>query len=64
MRFQEIQKTAKGMGISSYRMKKTDLIREIQSAENNIECYGTERVDSCQEETCLWKRDCLTLNNK
>jgi hypothetical protein len=44
-------------------MKKLDLIRAIQKAENNIDCYGTQRVTSCREETCLWRSDCLALNN-
>jgi hypothetical protein len=55
---------AKGMGIKKYNnMKKIDLIRAIQKAENNIDCYGTQRVDSCQEETCAWRSDCLALNS-
>jgi hypothetical protein len=64
MRFQDIQKMAKGMDINTYRMKKTDMIRAIQREENNIECYGTDRVDICEEEVCLWRDDCLTLHNK
>ena len=64
MKFQEIRNMAKGMGINKYNnMKKVDLIRAIQKAENNINCYGTQRVDSCQEETCLWRRDCLAFNH-
>lgn len=63
MRFHDIQKMAKGMDINTYRMKKTDIIRAIQRAENNIECYGTERIGSCPEEACLWKSDCLSLND-
>jgi hypothetical protein len=65
MKFQEIRNMAKGMGINKYNnMKKIDLIRAIQKAENNIDCYGTQRVDSCQEETCLWRSDCLALNDE
>ena len=64
MKFQEIRNMAKGMGIKKYNnMKKIDLIRAIQEAENNIACYGTQRVDSCQEETCAWRSDCLALNS-
>ena len=63
MRFQEIRKVAKGMDINTYRMKKTDIIRVIQKTEGNIDCYGTARVESCQEQMCLWKNDCLSLNN-
>ena len=64
MRLEEIRGIAKEMGIGTYRMKKSDIVRTIQRQENNIECYGTERVDVCQEEACLWRSDCLTLNNK
>ena len=64
MRFQDIQKMAKDMGIYTYRMKKTDIIQAIQREEKNIECFGTKRVDICQEEACSWRSDCLTLNRK
>jgi hypothetical protein len=63
MKFQEIQKIAKGMGIKTYRMKKVDLVRTIQRQEENIDCYGTQRVENCQEPACLWRGDCRTLNN-
>jgi hypothetical protein len=64
MKFQEIRDMAKGMGIKKYNsMKKGDLIRAIQKAENNMACFGTRRVDHCQEETCLWRTDCLALNS-
>ena len=64
MRFQEIRSVAKGLGIGTYRMKKTDMIRAIQREEDNNECYGTDRVDICEEEACLWRGDCLALNNR
>ena len=63
MKFQEIQKMAKGMGIKAHRMKKVDLIRTIQRQEDNIDCYATVRVEHCQEPTCLWRSDCVTTNN-
>ena len=63
MRFQDLRKMANDMDINTYKMKKVDIIHAIQTAENNIDCYGTERVDSCQEQACLWKNDCLSLNN-
>jgi len=62
MRFQEIQKMAKGVGIKTYRMKKAEMIRAIQDAENNIPCYGTERISNCGEVQCLWRNDCLAFN--
>ena len=64
MNFNEIRTMAKGMGINTYRMKKTEMIQNIQRAENNIDCYGTEMAQNCHEEACLWRSDCLALNNK
>jgi hypothetical protein len=43
-------------------MKKTDMIRTIQREEHNFDCYATERVHHCEEPTCLWRRDCLSMN--
>jgi hypothetical protein len=64
MKFNEIQKMAKRMGVNTFKMKKTDMILAVQRAENNIECYGTRRVEYCQEFACLWREDCLSLNVK
>lgn len=60
----KIRTMAKSMGINTYRMKKTDIIRAIQRKENNIDCYGTPRVEYCHESTCLWRDDCLSQNQK
>ena len=64
MRFQEIQKMATTMGIPAYRVKKTELIRAIQRTEGNIECYGTDRLDHCDEQECLWRMDCKARHNR
>ncbi len=63
MNFNEIRKMAKGMGINTYRIKKIDMIRAIQRAEENIGCYGTETVENCHEDGCLWRNDCFSLNH-
>ncbi len=64
MDFNAIRKMANTMNINTYRMKKVDIIRAIQREENNIECYGTERANNCNELTCLWRDDCLSVNHK
>jgi hypothetical protein len=58
MHFNEIKKMAKVMGINTRGMKKIEVIRSIQRAENNIDCYGTDRVKTCNEDVCLWRTDC------
>ena len=62
MEFNEIRKMAKTMGINTYRMKKANLIRAIQRAENNAECYGTEWVEKCHQDVCSWRENCMCLN--
>ena len=64
MNFNEIRKMAKAMDINTYRLKKSDIIRAIQRAENNIECFGTQRVGYCDEDTCLWRQNCILLKDK
>ena len=62
MRFQEVQKMAKSLGVNPYRKKKIELIQAIQGAEDNVPCFGTARINDCGEQQCLWKDDCLKVN--
>jgi hypothetical protein len=61
-KYNEIQKMAKNIGINTFQMKKKDMILAIQRAENNIECFATARVEYCQELKCLWRDDCISMN--
>lgn len=63
MKIQKIQVMAKKMGINTFRMKKTDIVRAIQRVENNMDCFCTPRVEYCGELLCLWREDCLSLTN-
>ena len=63
MNYTEIRKMAADMGIKTHRMKKHDLIHSIQRKENNLACFGTPRVDYCDEEICLWRDDCISTND-
>jgi hypothetical protein len=62
MNFNELRQMAKRMGINTHRVKKPDIIHSIQRAENNIECFNTQRVEYCCEHVCLWRNDCVRLN--
>ena len=62
MKINDARKIAKGMDINTYRMKKEGIIRAIQQAENNMACFGTERVTYCNEDKCLWRDDYLSTN--
>jgi len=40
-------------------MKKENIIRAIQRAEGNFECFGTAVSGNCDQMNCLWREDCL-----
>jgi hypothetical protein len=54
----EIQVIAKEMGLKASKIKKADLVRMIQKAENNNPCFQTGAANSCGQENCLWLSDC------
>lgn len=58
MKMEEIKEVAKNLGIKPGKMKKVELIREIQKAEGNESCYNSGKVDSCGQESCAWRVDC------
>jgi len=64
MHINVIRKFAKQMNVNTFRMNKTDMIRSVQRAENTFDCFATERVESCNEHACLWREDCISVNNK
>ncbi|MDI6780832.1 MAG: SAP domain-containing protein [bacterium] len=59
MKLDEIKGKAKGLGIVCGKMKKEDIIREIQVSEGNFDCFGTAVNNECDQETCCWREDCL-----
>ncbi len=59
MLVKEIKEIAKKNGVDAGKLKKLDLIREIQSAEGNNACFKSETSQSCEETGCLWFIDCV-----
>ena len=59
MKNKEIQKIAERLGIVPAGLAKDDLIRAIQRAEGNFDCYGSAAEGYCDQEGCLWRGDCL-----
>lgn len=54
----ELKEIAKQHNIKAGKMKKADLIRAIQSAEGNEQCFDTGKSAQCGQEECLWRDDC------
>ncbi len=58
MKMQEVRAKAKAMGINSFGKSKVELIREIQRAEGNFDCYG-RAGESCDQNDCCFRESCL-----
>ena len=58
MKMQEVREIAKKMGIKTANMKKADIIKAIQLAEGNIDCYDSGKSAECGQDNCLWREDC------
>lgn len=59
MEIGEIRKLAVRLGIEPAGMEKADLVRAIQRAEGLDECFGLASAEECDEESCVWREDCL-----
>ncbi|MCK4291597.1 MAG: SAP domain-containing protein [Planctomycetes bacterium] len=60
MNMPEIKAKARDLGITPGKMKKTELIRSIQSAEGCTPCYGTSN-GQCPYTDCCFIKDCLRI---
>ena len=54
----ELKVMAKDLGVGTSKLQKPELIKAIQLAEENFDCFGTA-VDYCDQVDCLFRRDCL-----
>ena len=59
MELQEIREIARTLGVRSKGMQKAELVRAIQRAEGNFDCFGTAVEDECDQESCMWREDCF-----
>jgi hypothetical protein len=58
MKVERVRTIATQRGIKAGKMKKSDLIRSIQKAEGNEECFDADKSRQCGQEECLWREDC------
>jgi len=61
MKMDEVKAKAKALGIKTRAIKKMDIIRQIQRAQGNFDCFGTAK-DYCDQWNCCFREDCLSLN--
>lgn len=58
MKLDEVREIAKQHHIKTGKMKKAELIRAIQEAEGNEQCFDSGNAATCGQEGCLWRKDC------
>ena len=56
----EVKAKARSLGIDPGKMKKTELIHTIQTAEGYTACFGRSN-GQCSETNCCFRVDCLKL---
>lgn len=59
MKVTEVKEIAKQLGVKVSRQTKTDLIKQIQLAEGNFDCYATTANGFCDQDSCAWRPDCF-----
>lgn len=58
MKMQEIKEIAKKKSVKAGKMSKAELIKAIQGAEGNNDCFAGNNVSGCDQLNCLWREDC------
>lgn len=60
MKMEDVRRKFKAIGLNSTpRMKKSEMIKAIQTAEGNKQCFGTD-AESCCQVNCCWRDDCMS----
>jgi len=59
MTIKQVKEIAKSIGMKVGNMKKENIIRGIQRAEGNFDCFGTAISGECDQFNCSWREDCL-----
>ena len=59
MKLDEVRSIARSHGIQPKHLSKSELIKTIQAEEGNFDCYGSAHNGECDQEGCLWRKDCL-----
>ncbi|MFH0810048.1 MAG: SAP domain-containing protein [Pseudomonadota bacterium] len=63
MKMSEIMAKAKDLNIKSFGLKRDELIRGIQRAEGNFDCFGSAS-DYCDQDECTFRVLCLDGDQK
>jgi hypothetical protein len=59
MTVEQLRAIAKELGVKPSNLRKSELIKSIQRAEGNFDCFGTAE-DYCDQTSCLFLHECLS----
>lgn len=58
MKLEEIKTIVQRYSIKAGKMKKSELVRAIQRAEGNEQCFEAGKFASCGQISCSWRNIC------
>jgi hypothetical protein len=59
MKIQDVRARAKALGLKkTFGLSKTELIRRVQKAEGNFDCFGSAK-EYCDQFRCCFREDCF-----
>jgi hypothetical protein len=64
MNMQEIRGKARELGVKTSRLNKSSLIKSIQLAEGNFDCFASAIDNECDQFDCIWRDDCFAAAKK
>lgn len=62
MKLNSLRLSARAHGINPAKLPKVELIKQIQRAEGNFDCYASATTGHCDQSDCAWRDDCLSAS--
>lgn len=59
MKLNQIRAIASAHNINPAKIVKNKLIKMIQIAEGNFDCFASASKGECDQKDCLWRKDCF-----
>ncbi len=64
MKIDQVRVVAKSLGLHPGKHSKADLIKSIQLAEGNFDCFASAASGECNQMNCSWREDCFDAARK
>jgi hypothetical protein len=64
MKLDQVRVVAKSLGIHPGKLPKAELIKSIQLAEGNFDCFASASNGVCSQMDCIWREDCFDSAHK